>query len=259
MKKAHFLFVSLCFAIFTTGNALADQLSLAVADNTIDTVVSEVIVKKAYELLGHDVEIIRLPPKRALIMANVGSLDGDVQRIHSVANTYSSLIRLEPPINYILGTGFILRGSNVKVTSWQDLSMYRVGIIQGIRFAETNVPEESAVVFYDYDELANALLDRTIDIGIYPLSNGRYQSLLINQPDIIPLDKPLARFELYHYLHEKHRNLVPHLQEVFASFQQDGLLEKVRASVLEISLERARQGKEPCYPNYDCYRSVWEE
>ena len=120
------------FSASTPGTLHSAEFKLAVAANTIDTVISEVIVKKAYEMLGHQIEIIRLPPKRALIKSNSGDYDGDVQRIHSVADTYPNLIRLEPSINYIHGAGFVLKGSKIDVNSWQDLGEYRVGIILGI-------------------------------------------------------------------------------------------------------------------------------
>ncbi len=73
-------------AILTSSlSAKADTFDFAVAANTIDTVVSEVIIKKAYSILGHQITITRLPPKRALERANSGEYDGDVQRIFSVA------------------------------------------------------------------------------------------------------------------------------------------------------------------------------
>lgn len=235
----------------------SEPFSLAVADNTIDTVVSEVILKKAYAMLGHDIVIKRLPPKRALTMANSGAHDGDVQRIFSVAETFPNLIRIEPAINYIDGTGFVRKESNIDVASWSDLSSYRVGIILGIRFAETNVPKKNAIRFHNYRELATALTTKYIDVGIYPLSNGIYQTLLIGAQNIVPIKQPLARFELYHYVHKKNERLVEGLQKIFNQFKNNGTLSKVRERVLEISFQRARDGLEPCFENYSCYSSVW--
>jgi len=237
----------------------AETFSLAVADNTIDTVVSEVIVKKAYSMLGHDAQIVRLPPKRALSMANSGAHSGDVQRIFSIAETYPNLIRIEPPINFIQGTGFVRKPHNFKVASWADLANYRVGIILGIRFAETNVPKQNSISFHNYKDLAKALTAREIDIGIYPLSNGIYQTLLIGEKDIVPLEPPLARFDLFHYVHRKNIRLVRGLQRIFTQFKQDGTLARVRQRVLEISFKRAKKGLEPCFKDYACYQSVWDK
>ena len=47
-------------------------IHLAVAANTVDTVISEVIVREAYERIGYRVEITKYPPERALKLANSG-------------------------------------------------------------------------------------------------------------------------------------------------------------------------------------------
>ncbi len=250
--------ITVCFFMtMISASARADTFTFAVATDTIDTVVSEVIVKKAYAMLGHEIQIIRLPPKRALERANAGEYDGDIQRIYSVAETHPNLIRIEPAINYINGTGFIHKDAQINASSWQDLGNYKVGIILGIRFAETNVPKKNAVIFYSYPELAKAISNHVIDIGIYPESNGIYQTLLTGADDIIPLSAPLARFDLYHYIHKKNEYLIPDLQRIFTEYEKDGTLAKIRKGVLEISFMRAREGLGPCYEDYKCYQSLW--
>jgi polar amino acid transport system substrate-binding protein len=258
MVKLYRLAVAFLFLAFFPGHVHSETFQLAVAANTIDTVVSEVIVKKAYEMLGHEVEIIRLPPKRALFGANAGIYDGDVQRIFSVGDHYPNLLRIDPPINYIDGTGFIKKGSAVDARTWQDLTKYRVGIILGIRFAETNVPKENSIIFHTYDELTMALRDGRIDIGIYPRSNGIYQTLMVGKSDIVPLKTPLATFALYHYVHKKNGHLLPDLKRIFTQFKNQNMLGRIRTQVLDISFKRAAEGYEPCYKNYACYQSVWE-
>lgn len=259
MKRIFVLFWVTIFILSAPANLRSETYTFAVAANSIDTVVSEVILKKAYEMMGHSINIIRLPPKRALIDANAGLYDGDVQRIFSVAENYPNLIRVEPTINYIQGTGFILNNAKIAVSTWKDLAPYKVGIILGIRFAERNVPKNQALVFYNYKELTRALNNGTISIGIYPHSNGIYQSILSGEKDIVPLESPLAEFELFHYVHKKNTYLIAGLQKIFKQFKIKGTLKKVRQRVLEISFDRARNGLEPCFENYACYESVWDD
>jgi len=258
MKKWIVIFGISAFFMFATGTLRADSYSFAVAENTIDTIVSEVIIKKAYKMLGHKINIVRLPPKRALKEASSGTLDGDVQRIYSVAHTYPTLIRIEPSINYILGTGFVLKNTDINVSSWDDLKNYRVGIILGIRFAETNVPQENAFLYYSYKKLTEALKEGKIDIGIYPQSNGIYQTLLLKDKNIIPLANPLAKFELYHYIHKKNMHLATDLGAIFKQFEKNKILPKIRQRILDISFERAKAGLTPCFEDYACYQSVWD-
>lgn len=245
-------------SIFVIAPLQADTYSFAVAENTIDTLVSEVIIKKAYEMLGHEIEIVRLPPKRALNNASVGIYDGDVQRIYSVGHTYPNLIRIEPSINYIYGTGFVLKDSKVDVTTWEDLKKYRVGVILGIRFAEINAPKKNSFYYYSYTKLTAALNEGKVDIGIYPQSNGIYQTLLFGEKNIIPIKSPLSKFDLYHYVHKKNQHLVKDLAVIFRRFENDDILENIRQKVLDISFDRARKGLEPCFKDYGCYQSVWK-
>lgn len=237
----------------------AETFRIAVAADTIDTVVSEVIVKRSYELLGHKVELYHLPPKRALRDANAGKYDGDAQRIDNISVGYPNLIKIEPSINHIQGTGFTHKDTKVYVKTWEDLEAYRVGIILGIRFAEINVPEESAFVFYSYPELTKAINSGKVDIGIYPRSNGIYQGIVTETKNIVPMDNTLAEFKLYHYVHRKNEHLVQGLSKIFSRFKEEGLLEKIRQRVLKISFERAKQGLLPCFKDYACYQSVWDE
>ncbi|MEH6404528.1 MAG: hypothetical protein V7750_14205 [Sneathiella sp.] len=258
MKKWITIFWFSALSMFITQPLLADDYTFAVAENTVDTIVSEVIIKKAYTILGHTISIIRLPPKRALNEASSGTLDGDVQRIYSVGHTYPNLIRIEPPINYIYGTGFVLKGSKVDVTTWEDLKKYRVGIILGIRFAETNVPKKNSFAYYSYKKLTEALNEGKIDIGIYPQSNGIYQTLLFGEKNIIPIKTPLSKFDLYHYVHKKNKHLVKDLTDIFRRFEKNGVLENVRQHVLDISFDRAKKGLEPCFKDYGCYQKIWK-
>lgn len=251
------LTVSLVLTVFAYESE-ADDYSLAVAANTVDTVISEIIVKRAYEKLGHNVTINRLPPKRALEDANAGVYDGDVQRIHSVENSYINLIRLEPPINYINGTGFIHGSKDMNIKSWKDLEGHNVGIILGIKFAENNVNKDKRRVFYNYLELITALSEQRIDIGIFPESNGIYQALLTSQTEIEPLPSPLSRFELYHYIHRKNEHLTDDLEAVFQSYATDGTLEKIRTRALAIIYKNARKGIPVCTKDYACFNDIWQ-
>lgn len=176
-----------------------------------------------------------------------------------MADSHPNLVRLEPAINYINGTGFVHKNAEIDVSTWKELENYKVGIILGIRFAETNVPKNNSVLFYNYQELSEAIEKQRIDIGIYPESNGIYQMLFSGTKDITPLNEPLTRFDLYHYIHKKNLHLVEDLQSIFRQFKEAGTLAKIRQQVLEISYERARNGLEPCFGDYACYQSVWHE
>ena len=95
-------------------------IDLTAAANTVDTVISEVIVREVYERIGYQVEITKYPPERALKLANSGQADGDVQRIGGLSEHYPNLIQLKPATNYIEGSVFTA-GKDISVDGWDSL------------------------------------------------------------------------------------------------------------------------------------------
>ena len=73
---AFFLTVILLCGVGIAPSRAADKLVLVAAAGTIDTVVSEVILREAYGRIGIDVTIRKVKPERALRLANAVGPDG---------------------------------------------------------------------------------------------------------------------------------------------------------------------------------------
>jgi len=56
---------------------------------------------------------------------------------------------------------------------------------------------------------------------------------------IRPLLPPLERIYIYHYLHERHRALVPQVEAVLREMTESGELEALRAKLVSQALEKA--------------------
>lgn len=57
---------------------------------------------------------------------------------------------------------------------------------------------------------------------------------------VLPVDPPLERIVLYHFLHERHRDLVPKVEQAVRSMQASGELERVRRQTMDKMLLQAR-------------------
>lgn len=86
------LLVAACLTVVLKPSEAQERLVLVTPPNTVDTVISEVITRKAYKRIGIDVEILKVPGERALRMANSGKADGEVQRIDGISANYHNLI-----------------------------------------------------------------------------------------------------------------------------------------------------------------------
>ncbi|MBT8002974.1 MAG: transporter substrate-binding domain-containing protein [Rhodospirillales bacterium] len=228
------------------------SLVLVTPPNRIDTVISEVITREAYKRIGIAVKIRKYPGERALRLANSGKVDGEVQRINGIAANYHNLIQVHPAINYIEGTVFT-RTKNFDVKGWQSLRPYRIGYIRGIKFAERNTKNMDSSGVGDYSRMFQMLGKGRFEIIVSPRLNGLYQMKQLGITGVRVLTPAIMRFDLFHYLHKKHSNLVPKISAVFAKMSETGELAKIRKHVISVTMKRAEQKLPLCDKDYACF------
>ncbi len=235
----------------------AEPLTFAAAAGTVDTVISEVILRKAYAKLGIVIDIKKYPGERALKLANAGRVAGDIQRIDGLTANYPNLIQVLPPINFIEGAVFS-KTVRFTVAGWDSLKPYRIGLIRGIKFAEINTKGMNTYKASDYGVLFNMLNSARVDIGISPRLNGRYQIKRLGITGIHELSPPVQRFELFHYLHKRNASLAPKLSEVLLDMRNSGKLERLRNHVVSVLLDQAGRGLPLCDKDYACFETEAE-
>ncbi len=228
------------------------QLVLVTPPNTVDTVISEVITRKAYARIGIKVQIKKFPGERALRLANSGKVDGEVQRINGISANYHNLIQIYPAINFIEGSVFT-RTKKFKVDGWNSLKPYKIGYIRGIKFAERNTRNMNSNAVSDYKIMFNMLKKNRFEIIISPRLNGHYQLRQLSIEGVYDLKPAIKRFDLFHYLHQKHVNLVPRISTVFKEMAAKGELKQIRDHVVKVLMERASLGLPVCDKDYACF------
>jgi len=234
----------------------ATTVRLVAAANTVDTVIAEVILRKAYARIGYRVTITKYPAERALKLADGGRADGDVQRIDGLGKYYANLIQLHPALNYIEGSAFTA-GKDIAIDGWDSLHPYRIGLIRGIKFAELNTVGMNRHFVGDYPALFKMLRGGRFELGVSPRLNGLYQLRRLHMEGISPLDPPVARFDLYHYIHRSRAELAPKLERVLRDMQTSGELTNLRQTVIAELLRRAEQGLPVC-DDYACFETSGE-
>ncbi len=228
------------------------KLVLVTPPNTVDTVISEVITRKAYARLGIAVEIRKYPGERALRLANSGKVDGEVQRIDGIAANYHNLIQVKPAINFIEGTVFTHK-TDFAVKGWDSLQPYKIGYIRGIKFAERNTKGMDSLPIGDYQRMFKMLRNGRFDIAVSPRLNGLYQMKQLGIEGVRDLSPAIMRFDLFHYLHHKHVALVPKISAVFRDMEASGELKKLRDHVIAVLMDRAAKNLPLCDKDYACF------
>jgi len=229
-----------------------EVIQLVTITNSAEAFISEAIVRRAYARIGYPVEVTRYPAERAITFANNGHADGEVHRINGLGKVYPNLIQVYPAINYFEGSAFSV-DRDLPVDGWESLQSYRIGLIRGIKFSEVNTVGMDRYFTGDYATLFKMLQKNRFDVAISPLINGIYQLKRQGINSITPVGPPLERFDVYHYVHRDHADLVPKLEIVFRDMLESGELIAIREQVVVELLRRAEQGLPLCDDKDQCF------
>ncbi|HEY2977934.1 MAG TPA: transporter substrate-binding domain-containing protein [Burkholderiaceae bacterium] len=201
------------------------------------------ILVAVYKRLGITVEFMDLPAKRSLLESSEGRADGEVQRILAVQDQYPTLIPVQPSFNFIEPTAFVRKGISLRVEGWKSLAPHSIGIVRGVGSSERGTQGMRAVE--PVTTMENLM--QSLDAGRFEVAvNDRFSGLLVIrrlglEGKVQPLEPPLEHIPLYHFLHERHRDLVPRVGQVIRSMQASGDLDRVRQHVMDGMLEAARR------------------
>jgi hypothetical protein len=229
-RTARMIFVRLAaiavlMALPLATDALSDTLPKKIVlcrlANVPDQLVGGEILRVAYAKLDHG----RVPgcqAKRAPALSSAGDVDGEIQRVAAVAQQYPTLLQLKPAINYIEPAVFTT-GLEFAVDGWNSIKEYEVGIMRGIGSSEAGASGMSKVQRATSLEEFVRMLDRgRFDLLVTDLFSEIRRERLDSH--VRPLLPPLERIHIYHYLHERHRALVPQVEAVLGEMADSGEL-----------------------------------
>lgn len=200
----------------------------------------DVVAGEAFRRAGVQLRLVKLPAERGLINANAGIEDGDLTRIAGLDAQYPNLIRVpERLIDY----EFMAFSKNAALpATWDVLRARPIGHIRGWKIYENLLTGAPAVVSSDDSAqmFRQLQLDR-IDVALYERWLGASLLKRQNIKGIIPLDPPLAKREMFIYLHKRHTALVPKLAEALRAIKAEGLYDRLyREKVLSLAVTAAK-------------------
>ena len=225
--------------VFTTSLLLVcpisraqDTLVLTTVKGSADVNAGVAVVREAYKRLGIEIIVQHLQGKEALESSNSGKVDGEVQRIDGITRTFTNLVQVPIPVNYLQGTAFSKR-YNFPIKGWFSLEAYRIGIVKGIIFAKQGTQGMDVKVAETYEELVAMLKTGEVDVAVMPRINGLVALKKHKSKDIKELEGVLETLFLYHYLNKKNKHLVPKLEKELKRMLLDGTTWQIRHQVYE--------------------------
>lgn len=206
----------------------ADPLSNENSDGFIDQVVAEALNRMGYKL-----SVSHLPAERALINANSGIDDGDLNRIGGLSKVYPNLIQTQEPTFTMQFVAFS-KNVNISTRNWETLRPFTIGLITGWKILERNIPPGTQVVkVRNPEQLFYLLQNDRVDIALF----GKWQGLEYMRKNHIRgirvLSPPLAEKDMFVYFHKKHKDLVSNFDATLKKMKKDGSWQNIFSKTLE--------------------------
>lgn len=200
----------------------------------------DVVAGEAFRRAGVQLRLVRLPAERGLINANAGTDDGDLARIAGLETQYPNLIRVPEKLIDWEFTAFSKKAS--LSTSWDALRARPVGHIRGWKIYEKQLAGAPSVVTADDSaQLFRQLQLNRIEVALYERWLGLSLLKRMDIKGIAPLEPPIAKREMYIYLHKRHAALVPKLADALRAIKAEGMYDRLyREKVLSLAILAAK-------------------
>jgi len=208
--------------VIEVGASESDQLAVVAA-----------LMKEAYKRLGIELRLRELPMRRRLLLADNGTLDGDLARVASVQQEATQLLRVNVPIYQFALKAYRLRRAGTDCPAsitMAELNRFRVGLLRGHHAAEEAVAPTAQVPVNSYDEAARQLQRGKIEYALAPPLAFEGALRRAGVTGFCAMSTDTETHALYHMLHRRHAALAARLEQVLGQMQQSGEMSAILAN-----------------------------
>ncbi len=239
MKQVCWLFGMICISlplqiqaqdkVLVFNNPTDAPFTTSESNGYMDIICSEVLARNGYKL-----SLVRLPAERGLRNVNEGLEDGDISRIAGLEKLYPNLIRIPERIIEMRFVGFT-KEPQAQPLTWSRLKQYEVGYINGWKIFEANVPKGTMLVsLRDHTQLFEMFTRNRLQVILYSQYMGMAYARANNIKNIYPSNPPLAKKDMFMYVHKKHASLVPRFAATLKQLKQEGFVERVYNETIRV-------------------------
>ena len=153
------------------------------------------------------------------------------QRIKGMEKTFNSLVPVNIHLMYMQVAAFS-RLKNISLQSWQDLKPYKIAYELGFKLLENNTRGMNVIKTSDPHHAFRLLnenkVEMVIDLKLDGMSYIKQQDL----KNINMIEPALKTFAVFHYVHIKHKNLVPNLEQALVTMHESGESAKIHEAII---------------------------
>ena len=218
----------LWFALFAPA-ALAGERPVLVLNDTNDapftnrerTGFLDMVAGEAFRRAGLELRLVKLPAERALWLVDRGLEDGDLTRIAGMEKRYPNLVRVPEKL---LDWEFAAFSRDPAIAgSFEAIRGRSTGLIRGWKIYEAAMAGAAQVVAVEDAAQLFRLLDLgRIEVALYATHMGVAHVEARGIAGVHVLQPPLARREMFIYLHQRHAQRVPAIAAALRELKREG-------------------------------------
>jgi polar amino acid transport system substrate-binding protein len=192
----------------------------------------DLAIAEAFRRVGRDARVaVYAASKRALAHANAGIDDGAAMRVRGLEASLPNLIRVPEKLIDNDFVAYSLR-RDMRIVDWGSLRPYDVGYILGWKVFERGLGANGAATrVRGPEQLFTLLAKRRVDAVLYERWQGLWRARRLGL-DVVVHEPPLARREMFIYLHKKHADLVKPVARALRAMKRDGTYQAIVDRVL---------------------------
>lgn len=190
--------------------------------DVVDIHFFKALVKEAFKRMEIELEVADLPPARAMMYLDDGTIDAAGPRNKSVEKKYTHIIR-SPEIFFNNELTAFSTDPTIKLSGWNSLKDYRVAYQNGWIVYETHVKQAKQIdVMRTQYALFRYLTSHRTDLALSSKHVGLKVIRENNLKGVYLLAPPIDVRENYLYLHKKHAALAKEFAIVLRQLKADG-------------------------------------
>ncbi len=215
-----------CVTLLLANTSSAKQYRISSFNHdTTQIDVTYKVMRKVYQRLGHDFELIRYPGKRSLVEANNGQVSGELMRIKALEKTLNNMIRIPVAIGSLKVMAITRKGER-KVTGIAGLIGKHVGVVRGVELTERLTKNHQRQIVNSIDSLFKVLLNEHVEVILFPkLDAEKYIAAHQMEGKVNISEASILEVKLYHYIHESRAKLAAELTELLQDMERTGELD----------------------------------
>ncbi len=196
----------------------------------------DALSQEAFNRIGIDTEFQLMPAERSVKQVNQGIDDIDCCRVREIMKAfYPELIAVPESLYQVTFTAFV-KDPTIKITQWDNLKPYSVGVVKGYIITTTKSEEVNPRHLFILDNaksMMKMLEMGRIDVAILSYEDGLGVIKELGFQEIKAQTPPLLTKPLHIMLNKKHEHYSIELSKVIKEMKSDGTIRKIIGNILK--------------------------